>query len=162
MSLLTWLCNSILTHPLPSLWPFPIHSPRATAGLFLKSNVQHFLQKQKTYPKIHMESQGTLNNQNNLEKEQTRRHNFWFQSLLRSCVVLYLDTQSCPTLATRWTAACQAPLSMGILQARILEWVAMASSRGSSQPRDRTQASCIAGRFFTVWAIREAQEYWNG
>ena len=44
----------------------------------------------------------------------------------------------------------------GILQARILEWVAMPSSRGSSQPGDRTQFSCIAGGFFTVWATREA------
>ena len=42
-------------------------------------------------------------------------------------------------LVTPWTAARQAPLSMGILQARILEWVAMPSSRGSSQPRDQTQ-----------------------
>jgi len=39
---------------------------------------------------------------------------------------------------------------MGILQARILEWVAIPSSRGSSQPRDQTQVSCIAGIFFTV------------
>ena len=39
----------------------------------------------------------------------------------------------------------------GILQARILEWVAMLHSRGSSQPRDRTQVSHIAGRFFTFW-----------
>ena len=54
--------------------------------------------------------------------------------------------------ATPWTVAHQAPLSMGILQARILEWVAMPSSRGSSQPKDRTQVSLIAGRFFTVWA----------
>ena len=38
----------------------------------------------------------------------------------------------------------------GILQARILEWVAMPFSRGSSQPRDRTQVSCMAGGFFTV------------
>ena len=37
----------------------------------------------------------------------------------------------------------------GILQARILEWVAFPFSRGSSQPRDRMQVSCIAGRFFT-------------
>jgi len=43
---------------------------------------------------------------------------------------------------------------MRILQARILEWVAMPSSRGSSQPRDRTQVSCIAGGFFTVWVTR--------
>ena len=44
----------------------------------------------------------------------------------------------------------------GILQARILEWVAIPFSRGSSQPRDQTWVSCIAGRFFTIWAIREA------
>ena len=50
----------------------------------------------------------------------------------------------------------QAPLSMGILQARILECVAMPSSRGSSQPRDRTQVSCIAGGFFTAWDATEA------
>ena len=50
---------------------------------------------------------------------------------------------------TPWTVARQAPLSRGILQARTLEWVAMPSSRGSSQLRDRTQVSRTAGRFFT-------------
>ena len=64
--------------------------------------------------------------------------------------------------ATPRTAACQTPLSMGILQARILEWVAIPSSRVSSQPRGQTQVSHIAGRFFTVWATREAQGYWSG
>ena len=44
----------------------------------------------------------------------------------------------------------------GILQARILEWVAIPSSRASSWPRDRTQVSCIAGWFFTIWATRES------
>ena len=44
----------------------------------------------------------------------------------------------------------------GLLQARILEWVAMPSSRESSQSRDWTQVSCIAGRFFTIWASWEA------
>ena len=43
----------------------------------------------------------------------------------------------------------------GILQARILEWVAVSFSRGSSQPRGQTQASCIAGGFFTSWDTRE-------
>ena len=57
--------------------------------------------------------------------------------------------------ATSWTIAHQAPLSMGILQARILEWVAMPSSKVSSQPRDRIQVSRIAGRFFTIWATRK-------
>ena len=50
----------------------------------------------------------------------------------------------------------------GILQARILEWVAISFSRGSSQPRDGTQVSLIADEFFTSWATREAQEYWSG
>ena len=44
----------------------------------------------------------------------------------------------------------------GIFQARILEWVAFPFSRGSSQPRDRTQVSRIAGGFFASWATREA------
>ena len=44
----------------------------------------------------------------------------------------------------------------GILQARILEWVAFPFSRGSSQPRDQTQVSQIAGAFFASWATREA------
>ena len=44
----------------------------------------------------------------------------------------------------------------GIPQARILEWVAFPSSRGSSQPTDQTQVPCIAGGFLTSWAIREA------
>ena len=44
----------------------------------------------------------------------------------------------------------------GILQARILEWVAIPFSRGSSWPRDRTQFSHITGRVFTVWATRQA------
>ena len=42
-----------------------------------------------------------------------------------------------------------------VLQARILEWVAISFSRGSSWPRDQTQVSCAAGRFFTNWATRE-------
>ena len=55
-----------------------------------------------------------------------------------------------------WTVAHQAPLSMGFLQASILEWFTMLSFRGSSQPRDQAQASRIAGRFFTLWATRES------
>ena len=44
----------------------------------------------------------------------------------------------------------------GILQVRILEWAAFPFSSGSSWPRNRTEVSCIAGRFFTNWAMREA------
>ena len=56
---------------------------------------------------------------------------------------------------TPWMAAHQASLSMGILQARILEKVAMPSSRGSSWPRNWIGVSCIAGGFFTSRATRE-------
>ena len=55
---------------------------------------------------------------------------------------------------------CSPPGSVhGIFQARIMEWVAMPSSRGSSQPRDQTQVSHTAGWFFTIWATREAYIY---
>ena len=50
---------------------------------------------------------------------------------------------------------------MGILQAKILEWVGIPSSRGSSQLRDQAQVSHIADGFFTDWVTREAQEYWS-
>ena len=65
--------------------------------------------------------------------------------------------QSCPTVCdpTDYTAH-------GILQARILEWVAISFSRGSSQGRDRIRVSRMAGWFCTSWATREAEEYWSG
>ena len=58
--------------------------------------------------------------------------------------------QLCPTRCNH--VDCSPPGSSihGILYARILKWVAMPSSRGSSQPKDRTQVSYIAGGFFTV------------
>ena len=61
-------------------------------------------------------------------------------------------TQSCPTLCdpVEYTVH-------GFLQARILEWVAFPFYRGSSQPRDRTQVSHVAGGLFISWATREAQ-----
>ena len=61
-----------------------------------------------------------------------------------------LVTQSCLTLCD--PTDCSPPDSSvrGISQARILEWVAMLSPRGSSQPRDQTQVSCIACGFFTI------------
>ena len=67
-----------------------------------------------------------------------------------------LVSKLCPTLCN--PTDCSPPGSSvhGILQARILEWVAILFSRGSSWPWDWTGLSCIAGGFFTVWATREA------
>ena len=65
--------------------------------------------------------------------------------------------QSCPTLCNLMDY-----IVHGILQIRILEWVAFPFSKGSSQSRDRTQVSRMADGFFTSWATGEAQEYWSG
>ena len=68
-------------------------------------------------------------------------------------VIQYLAyfTQSCLTLCGPMVYTVH-----GLLQARILEWVAYLFSSRSSQLRNWTGVSCIAGRFFTNWAIREA------
>ena len=58
--------------------------------------------------------------------------------------------QSCPTLHEPMVYTVH-----GILQARILQCVAIPFTRGSSQPRDQTQVSCVAGGFFTVWTTSE-------
>ena len=74
-------------------------------------------------------------------------------------LMLGLVTESCLTLCD--SMDCRPPGSSvhGALQARILEWVTMPSSRGSSQPKDWTQVSCITGRFFTIWATRELSSH---
>ena len=68
-------------------------------------------------------------------------------------------TQSCPTLC--YLMDCTLPGSSihRIFQVRILEWIAISFSRGSSWPRNQTQASHTSGRLFTIWATREAQKW---
>ena len=65
-----------------------------------------------------------------------------------------LAAQSCPTLCEPMDCSPQVPLCMWILLARILEWVAISFSRGSSQPNDQTGVSCIA-RLFSTWKSLE-------
>ena len=69
--------------------------------------------------------------------------------------------QSCPTLCNPMNWGSPGSSILGILQARILEWVAISFSRGTSQPRDQTHVSCIAGGRFNLWATREAQTFLN-
>ena len=66
------------------------------------------------------------------------------------CVLVAL---SCPTLRSHRLSPSRL-LIHGILQARILGWVAIPFSRGSSRPRDQTRVSRIANRFFTIWVTR--------
>ena len=63
--------------------------------------------------------------------------------------------QLCPTLCDPMDCSPPGSSIHGILQARVLEWVAISFSRGSSQPRNRTWVSHIIGRRFTIWVTRE-------
>ena len=88
-----------------------------------------------------------------------KRTSFLSVSSRRSCrpssvKVSVKVTQSCPILRDPMDYTVH-----GIFQARILEWVAISFSRGSSHPRDWTQVSCTAGRFFTIWATRDTQVF---
>ena len=86
---------------------------------------------------------------------------FWLTSLgiIGSSFIHFISVlvgQSCPTLCDPMYCSPPGSSVYGIFQARILEWVAISFSRGSSQPRNWTQVSCIAGRFFTLWGTGEA------
>ena len=72
------------------------------------------------------------------------------QSLREQGLCCATSLQPCPTLCHPMDCSLPGSSAHGILQARILEQVAIFFSRGSSQPRDKTQVSCTAGRFFTV------------
>ena len=73
-----------------------------------------------------------------------------------------VNHSSCPTLLNSMNCSPPGFSVCGILLAGLLEWVTIPFSRGSFQPKDWTQLSCVAGRFFTIWATREAPgNPWN-
>ena len=82
-------------------------------------------------------------------KERNSIHRKTFSSVQFSSVA-----QSCPTLCDHVDYSLPGSSTHGIFQARVLEWVAISFSRGSSWPRDWTQVSCIAGRHSTIWIIK--------
>ena len=73
-----------------------------------------------------------------------------FRNTLLSCVCVCVNCSVVSNSATSWTSP------PGSSVHGILEWVAVSFSRATSQPRDQTPVSCIAGAFFTVWATGEA------
>ena len=75
--------------------------------------------------------------------------------------VKVLVIQSCLTLCDPMDSSLAGSFVHGILQARILEWVAISFSRGSSQSKDQSWVSCIADRFFTIWTTGEALCWWR-
>ena len=84
--------------------------------------------------------------------------NHWLREKAKqnSCIKQVKLAQSCPTLCDPKDGRLPGSSVHGILKTRILKWVAIPLSRGSSQPRDQTQVSCIAGGFLTIWATWEA------
>ena len=79
-----------------------------------------------------------------------------------SCKKESESAQLCPTLCDPMDYSLPGSSVHEIFQAVVLEWIAISFPRGSSQTRNQTQDSCITGGFFTIWATREAQEYWSG
>ena len=94
------------------------------------------------------------------QKPKGRKNSTFFRERIQfslkpgKCVSAF--AQSCPTLCDPMDCSLSGSSVHGIFQVRVLEWIAISFSRGSSQPRDWTQVFCIAGRRFTVWATREA------
>ena len=76
--------------------------------------------------------------------------------LIHSLAGKEVELLSCVQLCNSMDCSLPGPTVHGIFQARILEWVAISFSRGSSRPRDRTWVSHLAGRHFTLWATRES------
>ena len=103
---------------------------------------------------------------NKREREGTACWDLGFRLLAFRISNLYISivsesevAQLCPTLCDRMDCSLSGSSIHGIFQARVLEWITISFSRGSSRPRNRTWVSRIAGRRFTVWATREAQIY---
>ena len=92
--------------------------------------------------------------------EKFRKQTYPPDEITRFCShsLKVLVTQLCPILCDPMDCSLPGSSVHGILQARILKWVAISYSKGSSQPRDQTRVSRTAGRFFTIWATREAPE----
>ena len=100
------------------------------------------------------------NNGNNMYYHISSLIWIFFYLLIFSENESVLVTQLCPALCEPMDRSPPGSSVHGILQARVLEWVAISFSRGSSPPRDWNWVSCITGRFFAIW-FTEEQMYWG-
>ena len=88
--------------------------------------------------------------------KSNRKYNNWGLLIILNCLLAGVHSHILLTLCNPMNCSPPASSVHGISQARILEWIAVFSSRGSSWHRDRTHISCvsyIAGVFLTTWAI---------
>ena len=92
-----------------------------------------------------------------LQQPEKKFNSYWILIYGYGCVYMWSVnvTQSCLTLCDPMNYSLPGPTVHEILQTRIIEWVAIPFSRGSSQPRDQPQFSGITGGFFTIWDTRE-------
>ena len=106
-----------------------------------------------TFIHVHQKQYCSVNTIQKIERFQKTRCSFSNLHRWSTCVPACLLLSHVWVFATPWTV-CSPPGSSvhGILQARMLEWVAIPSSTGSSSPKDRIQVSHIVGIFFTIWA----------
>ena len=121
----------------------------------------------------HSDNHQNINGERGYHREEDFRWLFLSSLYLYGCFNFYIDLYylynqgkkqcyfHCESESCSVVSDSVIPWTVGVLRARILEWVALRFFRGSSQSRDQTQVSHIAGRFFTSWATREAQEYWR-
>ena len=157
---LNYTCSSILTlyNCVPSCWALYSAAIKRSGSLKFKEELKTHLNRSWGLSKLLMlydPKQNVLKVLSLLDSPTLSQHSSSSKNLL-SLEVEVLVAQSCLTL---WDPMDRSPPGFsvyGISQARILEWVAIFFSRGSSQLRDRTQASCIEGRLLTIWTTREA------
>ena len=156
LSMATWLCLADRA----KLWLYRWgQKERVTSTFPLSSSAQAVITKYYRLGDLHKQLFSHTSRSYKVQDQGSDWLGSWW-SLSSYVMYIYMKVaQSCLTLCDPMDYAYTVP---GILQAKILEWVAFPFSRGSSQPRDRTQVSYIAGRFFTSCTTWEAQEYWNG
>jgi len=112
-----WMVGMVVQHCEQALRYWATHSEMVKVAKFILCVLYHNLNKKHTWQVLYLQYTKPT-------------------ALARHCMCVLRRFCHLQLFATPWTVSCQAPLSMGILQTRILEWAAISSSRGSSWPRD--------------------------